>query len=435
MSCDDFLFLSCDPNPRQGPAAKDMIPFFANVISGWTVEATTTDQSALSTVKGLDLQVGQLSGTAIPMAHRMGLVKMSMGTAAANTIPETILYVGNSTTKSYQTSNYTSALTSQPEFDNFTPFASGGYYYLMVKPQTAYSLNSAFKATSDVSGQSPQYQWSQVITSSDIAKGYCLVCAPKPIFKTFGRVYSYTGISQFFSVPYSGNYELRTWGYGTTSVGLGGYAAGTVQLADVNEVLVVDVGGQRADGTYYNTNGTTAIRLDAAGSSSVLNYTPSRNNNVGCFYGPYWKMPAGRYTVTFIGTDLDKSTSYQAYTIYRHSSDYPNKAHHSFTVENYVQTSTYITGTLVADIDTSDDSTAGEGYTWGGLEFVIYFPKTEISNIPTPQATIVADDLASLISGGGCGSSNNVSGVSNSTSTVRTWDGAGKAEIILKSRN
>ena len=367
------------------------------------------------------------------MNHGMGLVEMTMGTAAANTIPEVIIYAENSTTESYRFANYESTLTAQAEFDNFTPLLSNSKYYLIVKPSAEYTFNSAFKVLSDVSGQSPVYQWSLSISNTAIKSGKCYKSEPKPKFKTFGRQYSYKGTSQSFNVPYSGNYELRTWGYGSSSVGLGGYAAGTKQLDD-ETTLVVDVGGKRADGTYFNTNGTTAIRLTSSSGSSILNYTPQVSTKVNCFFGPYWKMPAGRYTVTFIGTDLDKITSHSAYTIYRNKPGTTvTKPNHYFTVEDYVQTSTYISGTLVADIDTSDDSTAGEGYYYGGLEFILYFPAG--SSIPRPSATIVANDLASVISGGGCGSANNVSGVSNSTNSSRIWDGDGKAEIILRTRN
>ena len=215
---------------------------------------------------------------------------MTMGTAAANTIPEVITYNGNTINEQYRSGVYTSALTSQASFDNFSPYTNNSKYYLIVKPKTPYSLNSKVKVTE--SGKTPIYQWSQAITSSDIDEENSFTCEPKPIFKSYARLYThngsnyYSGSAQTYTALFVGKYKMECWGakggdyeyqpvcsaYSAARYlqkcyrgGHGGYTKGTLQVDAPNKEFYIYVGGypgklsrRNADLTISKEGGTTA---------------------------------------------------------------------------------------------------------------------------------------------------------------------------------
>ncbi len=180
-----------------------------------------------------------------------------MGTASASTIPETITYNGNTATEMYRSSNYTSTLTSQASFDNYSPYQSGSTYYLIVKSGSQTTIGSACKVTTTTSGQNPIYQWSITAT---LTAGKYLSNTPKPIFKNFARLYAYTGAEQKYTPIISNKkYLLECWGasgslantyyYSTTSTymphpGKGGYTYATTTLTN-NNALYVYVGSSQ----------------------------------------------------------------------------------------------------------------------------------------------------------------------------------------------
>ena len=285
---------------------------FANVITGWTV--SVTDQN--TTYCNNDLQVGKASGAAslaFSVTHKMGIVKMTMGTA---TVVNTITYDGNTSTEKYRSSTTTST-TSLAVFDNFNPLTSSATYYLIVKPSTAYTLNSGYKVTT-TSGN-PVYQWSQSVTNSAITSGKCKAYTPTPSFRNFARLYSYVhdadntdeatrpdmdyqhyGAIQTFQSPVSSKIKLEVWGAAgarghVTSVkkGRGGYSKGTYNYN--SGTLYICVGGMGV-GTGSSINifltcggyngggggqtgggGATHIAIEKVGTGVLSEYSSSAN--------------------------------------------------------------------------------------------------------------------------------------------------------------
>ena len=221
-----------------------------------------TDQD--TKFKDYDLQIAKSSGTSFSMAHKMGLVKMTMGTA---TVVNTITYVGNTSTEKYRSSTTTST-TSLAVFDNFKPLTSSNTYYLIVRPSTEYTLRSGYKVT--MTSGDPVYQWSQSVTNSEIIAGKYKACAPTPAFRNFARLYSYTGTYQVFAPPVSGKYYLQVWGarggfqhqyhsfpgdYYEGAGGAGGYTYGTTSFSPSDNVYVV-IGGQGEDNIASDNEAT-----------------------------------------------------------------------------------------------------------------------------------------------------------------------------------
>ena len=167
---------------------------------------------------------------------------MTMGTNASAVT--TITYDGNTSTEKYRSSTTTST-TSLAVFDNFTPLTSSTTYYLIVKPSTAYTLNSGYKVTT-TSG-TPVYQWSQSVTNSAITSGKCKAYTPTPAFRNFARLYSYTGSCQTFT-PILANkkYQMECWGAS------GGYGTGN-HLTDA--IFIVNEGTP-----YSETDGNGSSR-------------------------------------------------------------------------------------------------------------------------------------------------------------------------------
>ena len=176
-----------------------------------------TTQNTVALVRAQDLQVAKYS-SGFAMAHRMALVKMTMGTADASTIPETITYDGNTASEKYRSSKYSSALTSQASFDGFTPYTLSSTYYLIIKSSVETTLGSKCKVTTTTANQAPVYQWSLTTTPS---RGQLVTSSPKPVFKNFARLYSYTGSRQIFTPALASvKYKMECWG------AAGGYGTG-----------------------------------------------------------------------------------------------------------------------------------------------------------------------------------------------------------------
>ncbi len=233
-----------------------------------------------------DLQVAKASGAApsFSMAHKMGLVKMTMGTA---TVVNTITYDGNTSTEKYRSSTTTST-TALAVFDNFTPLTSSSTYYLIVRPSTAYTLRSGYKVTT-TSGN-PVYQWSQSVTNSEITAGKYKACTPTPAFRNFARLYSYTGTGQTYT-PILANkkYFLECWGAsGDVTIntyyynpdndmyphpGKGGYTYATTTLTTTSAlyVYVGSTGSRFNGGAWGDPPGADASHIATAnGKLSAL---------------------------------------------------------------------------------------------------------------------------------------------------------------------
>ena len=278
--------------------------FFANVISGWSPAANQNTEALL---KAQDLQVAKYS-SGFSMSHKMGLVALTMGTAAANTIPETITYDGNTTTEKYRSSNYGSTLTSQALFDGFSPYSSSSTYYYVVKSGTSTTLGSKCKVTTTESSQSPVYQWSETVTPT---AGQYLAKSPKPNFKNFARLYTCTSSTVTYTCTNSGKYRLQVWGgsggdsrlnpEGETrtnnvySGGRGGYSYGDISITTEGTSLFICAGGAGEEG---NTKTCQFTRNVSANTYTVTKRAKAGYNGGrdGGVFGPantIWSASGG----------------------------------------------------------------------------------------------------------------------------------------------
>ncbi len=224
--------------------------FFANVISGWTV---ATDQSG--GVQSSDLQVAK-HNAGFSMAHKMGLVKVSM---SAHNVYDNLVYNGNtfnSASKTWTVSSY-GTCTEWNGSSTFTssdkPLVSGTNCYQIVKP----NVTTLSYATSTVEA-SHKYAWNQdcvAITTAGQYETYDVDYDVDFIAATW--LFSYSGSGQQWEAPKAGTYSMECWGASggagmvnkvsfTAGPGKGGYTYGRISLSlDAN--FYVYVGGRGED--------------------------------------------------------------------------------------------------------------------------------------------------------------------------------------------
>ena len=265
--------------------------FLANVISGWSIPATTTDQSSPTTFKELDLQVAKMSSNTFEMTHKMGIILINMGTKAANTIPETSYFDSHSTTKNYNTGNNTSSVKAFGAFkgtylpcpSNPSAVNTSDCYGFIV--QKGSSPNSTVQFVSKIS------QWDKVvwnaISTTTVSSNTCYLATVYPKWKNYGIVYRYQTTDNFtetadhsgagnsphtFPIPMPGTYRMECWGAAggrgyqspsSTSTselalyGRGAYTAGDITfnetIINIHPNLYIYVGGrgQSCDGKRY----------------------------------------------------------------------------------------------------------------------------------------------------------------------------------------
>lgn len=254
-----------------------------------------------------------IDGSSFQMAHKMALVKMTMGTANVVT---TITYDGNTSTEKYRTTGSTST-TSKAVFDNFKPLTQSGTYYLIVKPKTPYALNSGYKVTT-ISG-SPVYQWTQSITNTELSANGYKSYSPTPIFRNYARLYSYAhdanntdetnrpgidyqhyGAIQTFQSLISSKIKLEVWGSAgcshasTIKKGRGGYSKGNYNYSYGTTLYIcvggmgvgtgapittfLTCGGYNGGGSGQNGGGgATHIATEMVGTGILSEYSSSAN--------------------------------------------------------------------------------------------------------------------------------------------------------------
>ena len=130
------MFLLCDQDPPDRPATGYLNAFFANVISGWTVQA---DQS--NGTNNSDLQVSKINGTAFTMSHKMGLVRLNLISKS----PYNVKYY-LSTDNNYKF--YTTTTTTVYSSTSFTALPSNiSTLYPAIANSTYYAIVEANSAT------------------------------------------------------------------------------------------------------------------------------------------------------------------------------------------------------------------------------------------------------------------------------------------------
>ena len=212
-----ILFLLCDRNPPDRPAAGHLNAFFANVISGWEV---AVDQSG--GIKSSDLQAAKISGTSFSMNHKMGLLKIILGTKQISTIR---WY--NLAESSYEDSSEKTTITASSNFQTNIPYSSN--YLYVVNPAKSTTLKTP---------DSDTRKWS-LAANSQVTSGNYKEVTVIPNKNDF--------IYKGWKITYAGSYQ--TFNKGTK--------AGKYKL----EVY----GGQGGDGYEWNETATTTIVADAGG--------------------------------------------------------------------------------------------------------------------------------------------------------------------------
>jgi len=229
--------------------------FFGSVISGWaSAHIDIDDQDTDANFLSQDLQVAKFVSGGYIMEHKMGLVALTMGTANA---PRIIHYDNKSASENYRDANVSA--TSRALFEDFSPLqktiSGTDVYYLIVKPETTYTLNSGFKAETHT-GTLLEHQWIQTVANTDVTTGGYVAYDPKPNFKGFSLLYRYDDSPKSpitWKAPYKGDYTFACWGASggqashgdncTGCFGRGAYVDGDITL-DENDTFYFYIGGK-----------------------------------------------------------------------------------------------------------------------------------------------------------------------------------------------
>lgn len=376
-------------NGTLNSSATDAATFFANVVSSWTISPTSTEAN----LKSQDLQyaMGTISTTTastvnFSMAHGMGLAKIVLG---SKSIYNTITYDGNTTTIKSQTGSVTTYASSS--FTGNIPYMTSTYNYIaLVKPST----NSVFQCTSGVADS-----WTGAITANVAANSYTQYTAKSARTSKYkAREYSFLGYVEQFTPTLNTTYTLECWGAKCNSTN-GGYAKGNSPLTTSNK-LFIHVGGINNDGSIFNYNGSSDIRLDY-GSIDYWGY------NEGVYFGPYYLGPLGIYQVDYKGTSLDQATGFRSY----------DNQTGLYDVTQVQKTTNYIYATINCN------------HEWvNGIEFV--FEHNGVAKV-TNSALTRPEDI--ICKGAGYDTTNDVSKLSSTTSTEKTNTGTGKVVITWES--
>ena len=264
--------------------AKDSGNSFANVVSGWNPAAT---QNTSTLLKAQDLQISAVttSGSAtraFSMAHKMGLIQINMAKATA---PETRTYTANSVNIAYDSGNVEFYALNVFDGTNlpYSATCPGTVSYFIVKHSGgSYSFTTPYKALNNGSTTGAVSQWTMSPVTAP-ASGKCTSATTgNPMFKNLGRLYSYTGTSQTYSVLFASDvciYRMECWGaQGGNMIptswnglgGLGGYVKGetvkgSASYLKSDQTLFIYVGGA---GRGFNTsNGPWAGGWNGGGTA------------------------------------------------------------------------------------------------------------------------------------------------------------------------
>ena len=265
--------LDCDPTRPKARSLRPFGPFFANVISGWTVQTNQSTANAAS-YKSSDLQVAKASGTAtksFTMAHSMGLVRITLGTKQVNTTYTD--YVNNEATDGI-TNSTKITITASNAFTGNIPYShTDGKYYFIGKKTTKPSF-----ATSTAGIR----KWNSMTPASNLSNGVyadltaSVAWANNYYYKAYA--YSCRAAQQTFSAQANTTYKIECWGskgadteegsaapyvvrdryYG----GNGGYSKGYISIGS-NMTLYLYTG----DATAYDASDDTYDNLTYNGGS------------------------------------------------------------------------------------------------------------------------------------------------------------------------
>ena len=195
------------------------------------------------------------------MAHRMGLIGMSL---SAHNVYDNITYDGNTynnetkkwEVSSYGTYNVWNGSTTFTSTD--VPLVNGSKCYQVVKP----NVTTPSYTTSTVTA-SKKYAWSQSCTAVSEANKYDSYTIDYDVdFIAATWVFSCSGQGQQWVAPKAGTYTMECWGSNggicpqgasLAAPGIGGYVKGDIILSKSQNIYVY-VGAIGTSANYSNTN-------------------------------------------------------------------------------------------------------------------------------------------------------------------------------------
>lgn len=195
--------------------------FFADVISGWTID---TSQGTTGALRDNDLQISMISPTAsnnrknqtvtATMAHKAGLAVINLG---EKSLSKTIVYTNNVKTREEGSSSIAKASSA---FSGFIPYNIGNDAYLyLIRPNVELELNST---TGDD-------QWKSALTYNIASGGIDSQTAYSKRSGPTTSIWEYTsGAAYTFNIPEDGNYFIQCWGAAGGTGILTGYAASII---------------------------------------------------------------------------------------------------------------------------------------------------------------------------------------------------------------
>ena len=266
-----LLPMRLNPSPHRSSEL-----FLGNIASGWPVSAT--DQSSVNTFRSLDLQIGGIAASStsisVPMKHKMGLVKITLGTKS---VPTTRTYSASGTQPAdatgmkYTDSSEKTTVTASSSFDtSCKPYTSDGYWYIVRGSTTSNTYTKTFKSVTTVN---TDWEYANVSVNQgsflniNVSNTYI-----KRLCYKFTALFSFTGTCQAFKLPVKGTMTMQCWGasggslsiaennYPTNTVGgNGGYTEGIISGINHYTELYVYVGAQgksmSADCIHQTFNG------------------------------------------------------------------------------------------------------------------------------------------------------------------------------------
>ncbi len=276
-----------------------MIPFFANVISGWTPSST---QNTEALFKAQDLQIGEISSTTFPMTHKMGLLSASISTTAT-IVDNVITYDGNSWNGTTWTSSSKTTLSyyaSRTFTSTNKPYIASNVLYYIGRP----SDNSITLATSASETGTLYYAWTlnNNTTSNTIvgsAGSYKSMTIPAYSGKTFRQKiwnFGYSGSVKTWKAPQAGSYKLECWGaeggeHFTDDdadrhvySGKGGYTYGTVTLSSGLTLYICagqDGSDDRTNESRFNGGGKAPNGASPGGGATHIAKVTGELKDIG----------------------------------------------------------------------------------------------------------------------------------------------------------
>ncbi len=154
----------CFPIRLKSPSPQPLASFFADVISGWTVQSdqSATDKSGLMSS---DLQIAKINETSFTMEHKMALLEVSQSDAKTVGNPQYYL----STDADYYWNHATTTVKSSVNFTSQTniPYNSSNTLYYIIKSG---STSTTIASTNDyTNADNDGNSWSE--TYSNITEG------------------------------------------------------------------------------------------------------------------------------------------------------------------------------------------------------------------------------------------------------------------------